>query len=128
MQKRAGILFISQQSSRVLLLWQDSKWTVPTFIRSSTVIDDSKGLIDSYRIAESKLIPIELYTSQDNGFEYSTYICLVNNDFIPDNETYSWASMNNLPKNIHTGLKSTMTNKITQAKIDTILLMGRTYE
>lgn len=128
MQKRAGILFISQDSSRILLIWRDSKWTVPTFIRNSTVIDDSQELIDSYKITQSKLIPIELYVSQDNGFEYSTYICLVNDDFSPSEETYAWSSLQNLPKNIHTGLKSTLSNKITQTKIDTILMMGRTYE
>jgi len=126
MQKHAGILFISKKSSRIFLLLDDGKWSVPTFVRAKSVIEDAQPVIDSFYEKESRLIPIELYLSQDQGFEYSTYICLIEDDFIAKNgDTYCWASLQNLPKNIHTGLKSTLTNKIIQTKIDTILLMGK---
>jgi hypothetical protein len=127
MQKHAGILFISKTSSRILLILEDSKWTVPTFVRGQSVVEDSKELIHSYNGKEARLIPIELYLSQDQGFEFSTYICLVENDFLVNvKDTFCWATMENLPKNIHSGLKATLTNKITQTKIETILMMGRT--
>jgi hypothetical protein len=127
MQKHAGILFISKTSSRILLILEDSKWTVPTFVRGQSVVEDSKELIHSYNGKEARLIPIELYLSQDQGFEFSTYICLVENDFLVNvKDTFCWATIENLPKNIHSGLKATLTNKITQTKIETILMMGRT--
>lgn len=126
MQKHAGILFISKQSSRIFLLLDDGKWTVPTFVRAKSVIEDAQPVIDSFYDKGSRLIPIELYLSQDQGFEFSTYICLIDDDFVAKNgDTYCWASLVNLPKNIHNGLKSTLTNKIIQTKIDTILLMGK---
>jgi hypothetical protein len=127
MQKHAGILFISKTTSRILLILEDSKWTVPTFVRGQSVVEDSKDLIQSYHGKEARLIPIELYLSQDQGFEFSTYICLVDNDFLVNvKDTFCWASIEHLPKNIHSGLKATLTNKITQTKIETILMMGRT--
>lgn len=125
MQKRAGILFISKQSSRVLLILEDSKWTVPTFSVTTSVFEDSKSPIVSYSGKDARLIPVELYLSQDQGFEYSTYICLVDSEFLTDaTRTYCWADMNNLPKGLHNGLKATLTNKIIQSKIDTVLIIG----
>lgn len=109
-----------------MLILDDSKWTVPTFSRSTTVVDDSKDLIALYKSSAYRLIPIELYLSQDQGFEFSTYICLVEEEFISEaDQTFCWANMSLLPKNLHSGLKSTLASKITQTKIDTILLMEK---
>lgn len=124
MQKRAGILFISKKTHRIFLILEESKWTVPTFVRNNSVVEDSKQVIIDLVGKESRLIPVELYQSQDMGFEYSTYICPVDEEFINLNQTtICWANLENLPKNLHTGLKSTLTNKITQTKIDTVLIM-----
>lgn len=127
MQKRTGILFISKSSGRIFLTW-DGKWTVPTFFRQSSVIEDSKDLIEKYQIENAKFVPIELYTSKDNGFEYGTYIVLSEDDFPSYEGTYCWASLTDLPKNLHVGLKNTLSNKITQVKIDTVLATGKSYD
>ena len=67
-------------------------------------------------------MPIELYLSKDMGFEYSTYICLVKDEFLPYNVyTFSWASIDYLPKNIHVGLKNTLNNNLIRTKIETVL-------
>ena len=124
MQKRAGILFISKKTSRIFLILEDSKWTVPTFVRNTSVFDDSKQLILDLVGKDSRLIPVELYQSQDMGFEYSTFMCLVDEEFFGSKEiTICWSHLENLPKNLHTGLKSTLTNKITHTKIETVLIM-----
>jgi hypothetical protein len=124
MQKRAGILFISKKTSRIFLILEDSKWTVPTFVRNTSVFDDSKEVILNLVGKESRLIPVELYQSQDMGFEYSTFMCLVDEEFFGNSDlTICWSNLVNLPKNLHTGLKSTLTNKITQTKIETVLIM-----
>ena len=127
MQKRAGILFLSTKSSRVFLIW-DQKWTVPTFMRSQSVIEDAQELLTTYNLTDAKFVPIELYTSKDSGFEYSTYVVLVDQDFPCPNGTYCWSTLDNLPKNIHVGLKNTLSNKITQVKIETILATGQSYD
>src|SRR5210317_1733257 len=119
MQNRAGILFLSINSGRVFLIWEN-KWTVPTFIRNRGVIEDAQELLSSYNLTDAKFVPIELYTSKDSGFEYSTYVVLVEDDFACPTGTYSWSNLDNLPKNVHIGLKNTLSNKITQVKIETI--------
>lgn len=107
------------------MILDDLKWTVPSFSREKSVVEDAQPLIQEYYGREAKLVPVELYISQDSGFEFSTYICLVESEFVPSNDqTFCWTKLDTLPKGIHTGLKTTLTNKIIKTKIDTILLMG----
>jgi hypothetical protein len=126
MQKRAGILFLSKQSSKVLIILEDTKWTVPTFEVASVVMADAAPIIETFYSKPAKLIPLELYVSSDNGFEFSTYVCLVDNEFtIEKCPTYCWASFEQLPKNLHTGLKTTLTNKVINDKINTMLVVAQ---
>jgi hypothetical protein len=122
MQQRAGMLFLSKQTKRILLILEDQKWTVPTFARSGSLLEDSGHLLNSY--SDGRILPIELYISEDKGFEYGTYICLVDKEFTTEaSSTISWASLENLPKNLHSGLKTTLNNIVIRTKIDTILVM-----
>lgn len=122
MQQRAGLLFLSKSSSRILLILEDQKWTVPTFPRSSTLLDDAQQLLSTYSMG--RILPIELYLSEDRGFEYGTYVCLTNNEFLTAaSQTICWASFDCLPKNLHSGLKTTLNNPLIRAKIDTILVL-----
>jgi hypothetical protein len=120
MQQRAGLLFLAKTTGRVLLILEESKWTVPTFSRNSTLLEDAKSLLETY--SQGRILPIELYLSEDKGFEYGTYVCLVDSEFIlTDNSTFAWCNLNFLPKQLHTGLKTTLNNSIIRIKIDTIL-------
>lgn len=120
MQQRAGLLFLSKSSSRILLILEDQKWTVPTFPRHSTLLEDSKKLLEDF--SKGKILPIELYLSEDRGFEYGTYVCLVEKEFLTSTvKTLAWCDIDHLPKGLHTGLKTTISNSLIRAKIDTIL-------
>ncbi len=120
MQQRAGLLFLAKTTGRILLILEDSKWTVPTFARSGPLLEDAEVLLQSY--SKGKILPIELYLSEDRGFEYGTYICLVNDEFLTNSsKTICWASFGFLPKQLHTGLKTTLNNQIIRIKIDTIM-------
>jgi hypothetical protein len=122
MQKRAGLLFFSSNTGRVLLVLEDTKWTVPTFPRMENLLKDAQPLINSYYGNPARVLPIELYLSEDKGFEYGTYVCLVKDEFLTTvSSTIAWSSLNNLPKQLHTGLKNTLNNTIIRAKLDTIL-------
>ena len=125
MQQRAGLLFLAKNTKRILLILEDTKWTVPTFNRSSTLLEDASVLFSDY--SEGRLVPIELYLSEDRGFEYGTYICLVDEEFLTTaSKTICWSNINYLPKQLHTGLKTTLSNQIIKTKIETI--MELTYE
>ncbi len=120
MQQRAGLLFLAKTTGRILLILEDSKWTVPTFARSGPLLEDAKSLLD--RFCQGRILPIELYLSEDRGFEYGTYVCLVDNEFLTTaSTTISWANLSHLPKQLHTGLKITLNNAVIKTKIETIL-------
>ena len=63
-----------------------------------------------------------MYLSEDKGFEYGTYVCLVEEEFLTTAaKTVAWSDLNYLPKQIHTGLKITLNNDIIRTKLETIL-------
>lgn len=120
MQQRAGLLFLAKTTGRVLLILEDSKWTVPTFPRKSTLLDDAQKLLTDY--SKGKILPIELYLSEDKGFEYGTYVCVVDQEFLTRaTPTICWSELDYLPKQLHTGLKTTLNNQIIRTKIETIM-------
>lgn len=120
MQQRAGLLFLAKKTGRVLLILENQSWTVPTFPRKTAILDDAAELLKTY--AMGKIVPIELYLSKDNGFEYGTYVCLVEVEFLVDaTKTFAWSSLDCLPKNLHSGLKNTFNDQTIRTKIETIL-------
>lgn len=120
MQQRAGLLFLAKTTGRVLLILEDSRWTVPTFPRNGPLLEDAQTLLTDY--SKGKILPIELYLSEDRGFEYGTYVCVVNQEFLTTaTPTVCWAELDYLPKQLHTGLKTTLNNQIIRVKIETIM-------
>ena len=120
MQKRVGLLYLSLSTRRILLILENDKWTVPTFSKEKSVIEDSQDVQEKF--SQGKILPIELYLSKDKGFEYGTYICLVNDEFLTQTvPTFCWADLDYLPKNVHVGLKSTLNNNLIRTKIETVL-------
>ena len=124
MQQRAGLLFLAKTTGRILLILEDSKWTVPTFARSGPLLEDAEILLDKYN--RGRILPIELYLSEDRGFEYGTYVCLVDNEFLTTAaSTICWAELDQLPKQLHTGLKITLNNAVIRTKIETVMELER---
>jgi hypothetical protein len=120
MLQRAGLLFLAKNTRRILLILEDAKWTVPTFPRTATLLEDAQQLLDQY--SQGRILPIELYLSEDRGFEYGTYVCLVKEEFLTQSaNTIAWSNLDFLPKQLHNGLKTTLNNEIIRTKIDTIL-------
>lgn len=126
MQKRAGLLFLAPRTGRILLILEDSKWTVPTFKREGELLADATPLVQSLYGKAARILPIELYLSEDKGFEYGTYVCLVEDEFLTQEiKTISWANLDFLPKQLHSGLKSTLSNSIIRSKLDTIVELNK---
>lgn len=71
-----------------------------------------------------KSIPLETFISTDEHFEFYTYLCVTENEFIPklndEHSGYAWVSFNNWPKPLHKGLLSTLRNKSNQQKLQTV--------
>ena len=120
MQQRAGLLFLAKSTGRILLILENQKWTLPTFPRQNTLLEDAEELLSSY--ARGRILPIELYLSEDRGFEYGTYVCVVNDEFMTvAANTIAWSNLDHLPKSLHIGLSTTLNNVTIKTKIETIL-------
>ena len=121
MQQRAGLLYLAH-SGRILLILEEDKWTVPTFPRTGALLKDASGILESF--SDGRILPIELYTSVDKGFEYGTYVCLVSDEFLLKKGTFCWAELNYLPKQLHSGLRATLNSETTKTKLETILVIA----
>jgi hypothetical protein len=120
MQQRAGLLFLAKTTGRILLILDAERWTVPTFQRSNSLLEDANELLNQY--AQGRIVPIELYLSEDRGFEYGTYVCVVDHEFLTlASKTVCWADLDCLPKQLHIGLRTTLNNQVIRVKIETIL-------
>ena len=124
MQQRAGLLFLAKTTGRILLILDNDRWTVPTFQRNNSLLEDAHALMNQY--SQGRIVPIELYLSEDRGFEYGTYVCLVEDEFLTQAApTICWSQLDNLPKQLHNGLKVTLNNSVIRTKIETIMELER---
>ncbi len=71
-----------------------------------------------------KTIPIETFVSNDKVFNFHTYLCIINDEFIPvlskEHTGWCWATIDLAPKPLHQGLKNSFTNKTVRTKLETI--------
>lgn len=72
-----------------------------------------------------KTIPLELFTSNDQNFQYNTYVLIVDREFIPtlnlEHSGYAWCSFDNWPKPLHQGVKNSFNNKAIRTKLELLL-------
>ena len=124
MQQRAGLLFLAKTTGRILLILDTERWTVPTFQRNNSLLEDADELLNQYE--HGRIVPIELYLSEDRGFEYGTYVCVVDQEFLTlASKTVCWADLDCLPKQLHSGLRTTLNNTVIRTKIETIMGLER---
>jgi 8-oxo-dGTP pyrophosphatase MutT (NUDIX family) len=71
-----------------------------------------------------KTIPLETFVSNDTVFNFHTYLCVIEDEFIPtlSNEhcAWAWANIDYAPKPLHQGLRNSFSNKIIRTKLQTI--------
>lgn len=71
-----------------------------------------------------KSIPIETFVSNDTVFNFHTYLCVVDKEFVPQLSTehtgWAWAAIDSTPRPLHQGLKSSFSSKTIRTKLQTI--------
>ena len=71
-----------------------------------------------------KTIPLETFVSNDDHFNFHTYLCVVDHEFIPklndEHDGYAWVSFGKWPKPLHNGLANTLRSKTNQQKLETV--------
>lgn len=71
-----------------------------------------------------KTIPLETFVSTDEKFLFHTYLCVVEEEFIPnlndEHNGYAWVSFGHWPKPLHFGLQNTLNKKVNLTKLETL--------
>jgi 8-oxo-dGTP pyrophosphatase MutT (NUDIX family) len=71
-----------------------------------------------------KIIPLETFVSNDEKFNFHTYLVVVKKEFLPnlnnEHNGYAWTSFGNWPKTLHQGLRNTLQNKTNLSKLETV--------
>lgn len=131
-----GALFVSTKTSRVLLnlraphkthaqqwsLWggmmEDGEDPKTALLRELT---EEMGFIPDIE----KIYPFDVYQSKDKHFKYFSFICIVEDEFIPELNYescgYCWINLGYWPKPMHQGAKISFCNQKSIDKIKIIL-------
>lgn len=134
----SGALFLAADTKRFLFLLRTQGRTAGTWglvggkkePHDLTLVDALKREI-SEEIGDSpaikKIVPLELFVSNDQNFQYNTYVLIVEKEFIPilneEHSGYAWCQYNTWPKPVHQALKNSLNNKIVNAKLEVLLDM-----
>jgi len=132
----SGGLFLAKDTGRFLLLLRTQGKTAGTWglVGGKKEPGDTTPIdILNREIAEEigatpaieKIVPLELFTSTDENFQYNTYVLIVDQEFIPtlnaEHASYAWCSLNAWPKPLHQGVKNSLNNRVVKAKLELLL-------
>lgn len=132
----SGGLFLARDTKRFLLLLRTQGKTAGTwgFVGGKKEPGDTTAYdVLTREISEEvgstpkikKVIPLELFTSNDQNFQYNTYVLIVDKEFCPqlneEHAGYAWCEFEAWPKPLHQGVKSSLSNKTIKSKIELLL-------
>jgi 8-oxo-dGTP pyrophosphatase MutT (NUDIX family) len=130
----SGALFYTLDTKRFLLLYRKSskrnnQWGIVGGTNETCEspweglkreITEEIGFIPDIK----KTIPLETFISSDSRFQFHTYLCVIDKEFIPilnnEHDGYAWVGFDNWPKPLHQGLRNTLTSKVNRAKLETV--------
>ena len=130
----SGALFYAKTTRRFLLLQKSSGKHANTWgLVGGTNVEGETAWQGLQREIEEeigfvptiiKTIPIETFVSNDSVFNFHTYLCVIENEFIPslsdEHNGWAWATVDSAPKPLHQGLRSSFSNKILRTKLQTV--------
>jgi 8-oxo-dGTP pyrophosphatase MutT (NUDIX family) len=132
----SGGLFLARDTKRFLLLLRTQGKTAGTWglvggrkePTDATVVEALNREI-AEEVGKTptikKIVPLELFTSNDQNFQYNTYVLMVDREFIPtlniEHSAYAWCGFDSWPKPLHQGVKNSFSNKVIRAKIELLL-------
>lgn len=130
----SGALFFARNTSRFLFLHrtQGKRSNVWGLVGGTNEAGETAWQACEREISEEigsveieKILPLERFCSRDSDFEYHTYFCLVDREFIPvlnhEHNGYAWVSYSKWPRPLHYGLQNTLKKKTNQTKVKTVI-------
>lgn len=71
-----------------------------------------------------KTIPLETFVSNDKVFSFHTYMCVIQDEFVPilsdEHIAWAWSSIDYAPKPLHQGLRNSFSSKTIRNKLQTV--------
>lgn len=129
-----GIWFYSTKTQRYLYLLRNDTKHPGTWGLAGGKIEAGETLMEAIvRECEEelgcmpeyiKMVPVEKFTSSDQGFVYHTFFCSVSEEFQPvlnhEHVGWAWIDSGHWPRPMHPGLWSTINFDAVRDKIETI--------
>jgi len=129
-----GTFIYCISTQRYLFLLRDSSKYSGTWGVAGGKIDTGEQLLDSlhreleeelgYNFINTKVIPIEKFTSDNNRFSYHTFLIPVEEECVPElnyeHRGYCWGNLEDRPSPLHPGVWRTINFKSVAEKIKTL--------
>jgi ADP-ribose pyrophosphatase YjhB (NUDIX family) len=130
----SGALFYAKSTRRFLLLQKatgkhEGTWGL---VGGTNIIGETPWQGLQREITEEisshpkiiKTIPLETFVSNDRVFNFHTYLCVVDIEFVPvlsnEHQGWCWATMDRAPKPLHQGLRNSFSSKTIRTKLQTV--------
>lgn len=135
LNQSVGAVFFARSTQRFLFLMRSGDRYNNTWAFVGGKVEDGEDIMTGLRreIVEEmgylpsvdRYVPIEKFTNDRKGFEYHTYVAVVDEEFIPtlndEHSGYAWTSIDAWPKPLHPGVFGTLKTGEIAAKIRTII-------
>jgi 8-oxo-dGTP pyrophosphatase MutT (NUDIX family) len=117
-----GTFIYSISTQRYLFLLRNTKKYAGTWGLAGGGIESGEQILDSlyreldeelgYDFSETKVIPIEKFTSDNGHFMYHTFLIPVDEEFVPvlntEHRGFCWVGLDDHPKPLHPGVWRTI--------------------
>ena len=129
-----GTFIYSTSTGRYLFLLRNSKKYTGTWGLAGGGIEAGEHLLSSlyreldeelgYDFTNTKVIPIEKFTSDNGHFSYHTFLIPIDEEFVPvlnhEHRGYCWVRLEDHPKPLHPGVWRTVNFSAVVDKIKTL--------
>lgn len=129
-----GTFIYCTATNRYLFLLRNTKKYAGTWGLAGGGIEAGEHLLDSlhrelreeigYDFTQTKVIPIEKFTSDDNYFSYHTFLIAVDEEFVPvlnsEHRGFCWVGLDDHPRPLHPGVWRTINFASIIEKIKTV--------
>lgn len=130
----SGALFYSKNTQRFLLLQKaDGKHRGTWGLVGGTNIEGEnpwqglqREVVEEIGFMPNilKTLPIETFVSNDTVFNFHTYLCVIEDEFVPqlskEHCGWCWSTVDLAPKPLHQGLRSSFGNRTIRTKLQTV--------